>query len=469
MMTFWHDDAYVIIYVFCVVLLGVIYLLRSSNVSAFEISIYGVSFLMFGYAAWPLFLHAGDLFWFLNAPPSLVSRIIILGFIVLLLIDVLRNWRGDLFRCYAKVAFSIFCIVAICSLISKLLLGESFNYRLQAPFSIILTAFLLIACFVAFRNSFIERKNCGEQQSPNTIIWLLVLVTLVGFFEVANDVAPVTNMMRGAIESRASSTFHNPNWFGLAVAPAVFVAVFLAFKGRLYQSFLIFSIGSLAIFLSGSRSASLVLALSLILLCILASFCREHQQKRNKSVIALGTAGIVTGILVGLLSSLIYGKVAFERYTALLERMLLWPVYVFWDNQAWQSIAGRFLLAVQDGAVQDGAVQDGAVQDGAVQDGAVIDNAYLFMIVENPLLGILLIVVMLFAFYVSIRNYIIDSTFEAAMRVSVAFFVVASGSIGQVYWAFPIWPIYAICLGYVLQPLVKAKLVCKADAKPIIQ
>lgn len=440
MMTFWHDDAYVIIYVLCVVFLGVIYLLRSSNVNAFEISIYGVFCLMFGYTAWPLFLHAGDLFWFLNEPPSLVSRIIISGLIVILLIDMLRNWSGNLFRCYAKVAFLIFCVIAICGLISKLILGESFNYRLQVPFSIILIAFLLIACFVAFRNSFIDHVQHEKSRSSNAIIWLLVFVTLIGFFEVANDVAPIKNMMRGSFESRASSTFHNPNWFGLAVAPAVFVAVFLAFKGKLYQSFLIFSTASLAILLSGSRSASLVLALSLILLFILISFCREHQQKRNKSVIAFGTAGAATGILVGLLGSLIHSGVAFERYRALLDRMLLWPIYAFWDAQAQQSLAGRFF-----------------VLDGTV-DGTV-DSAYFSMIVENPLLGMFLVVVMLFALYVSIRNYIIDSTFEAAMRVSVAFFVVASGGIGQVYWAFPVWPIYAICLGYVLQPWVKAKLI----------
>jgi hypothetical protein len=55
----------------------------------------------------------------------------------------------------------------------------------------------------------------------------------------------------------------------------------------------------------------------------------------------------------------------------------------------------------------------------------------------------------------AIRRFSRSRTFDDALRVSVAAFVVGGGLLGQVYWAYPVWPVFGLMLGYVLQPLAR--------------
>src|SRR5690606_14703368 len=144
--------------------------------------------------------------------------------------------------------------------------------------------------------------------------------------------------------------------------------------------------------------------------------------------------GASIGGLAGLLGSTLVRGVATDRYVALLERVLGWPLYLFSDEQALVAALGRF---------------------AAGSGPSVVDNAYIFWIQQNPAAGGLLILIMGSVMAMAIRHHVKRRTFESALGLSMAVFVVGGGMIGQVYWAYPVWPIFAILLGCVLRPIAQ--------------
>lgn len=429
---FFLSSDFVLIYILVLHLAVAVLFFLNKKQYVFEKSVAMIAFFMFGYTVFPLFLGSEE-FWFRSHPPSFVSRIVFIALFLFCAITVQRHWRqesGIKFIVALSLLGGMFLLSTLASQLYSS--GTLSQARTQFTFATIFCCFLLVAGVTAYISP--RRDVTGNKQSGAEItsLFMIISVTVLAFMEVAYDLAPVKNMMRGTFESRASSVFHNPNWYALAVAPAILIACKAAHDGQSRYALLVFGLCSLTFILSGSRSAIVLVTASLMVL--VASLARSsHTEARSLvRIMSTGALGAIAGSLLGFVLALGVGYPAPERYVALLERVAFWPIYFFIDLQAQSSLAGRFTFV-----------------------GPVVDNAYIYFLQSNILAGVLLVILMACVLLFSLRNFLRGRTFDDALRLAAATFVVGGGLIGQVYWAFPVWPIFALTLGYVMHPFAR--------------
>jgi hypothetical protein len=408
-----------------------------------------ISFGMFAYAIAPVFGPAGnDLYWFkVMPPPKAVSRITT---VAILAICALMLWRGRrlLLRRPRRwlTAVAILAAPLILTLPQLAGLNEAQPERalLQFKFAAFLSVFLLVAAATAT----VPPRSYGEKLdgAGRAVVLILLAPVIVAFFEVALGVGPVSNIVHGVVEIRASSTFHNPNWFALSIAPGLFVACKLAAERRRLSAVALFGACALALILSGSRSAILLACLAIVILCI--ALWRSDNARVVAAILKTGTVGAAFGACTGFLAARLVGGSANSNYWALLDRVFFWPIQMWsGDERPWQSIRGRMGMDINGPA--------GPNEYNVLRGSGVVDNAYIYWLQENTVAGIALVILMVSVLAFAIRRFSRSRTFDDALRVSVAAFVVGGGLLGQVYWAFPVWPVFGLMLGYVLQPLAR--------------
>jgi hypothetical protein len=438
-MHFIIEDNFVFCFLSLLSIISIAYSIFSRSKFSPIVGILLISYGMFAYSIVPLFASDQEkLYWFLNRPPPSVSRITLLA---LFMICTVVIWRarervsriepGRLLLLGAILIVPFLATVFFQVVLQQL---STEHGQLQLKFAFLLSFFL----FVAASSAIIYSDPVACQRNLDSVlvgmILLLGAVTIVAFLEVAYEVAPVANMMRGNVELRASSAFQNPNWFAFAATPSIFIACKLSERGRLLGATVLFGICTLAFILSGSRSATTLAAAAMV---VLAFALWRTGSIGTRVLVAMGRVGVLGsagGVLAGLFVSLGFGGRVPALYFALLDRMFLWPVHLFvGDKQAWLSIEGR-------------------ITTGSDSLG-VVDSAYIYLLQENAPAGVLLILLMVFVLIRAGWIYSQSRTFDDALRLSVATFVVSGGVAGQVYWAFPVWPVLALMLGYAAQPL----------------
>ena len=250
------------------------------------------------------------------------------------------------------------------------------------------------------------------------IIILLLFAIIVGFFEIANNPF-IYNSFRGGFEARSASLFHNPNWFAVYISPLFFYSAYLAVsdssKYATGKLFLIVALVTLGLILSGSRSVTTVAAIFVFSMLAVSFFLGYGEAVRRLLLVSL--LGGFAGVTLGYIISVLLGGVVPERYSLLIDRLFLWPLYYFNDVDAQQSLQGRFL----------------------VESNQVIDSAYIFALQGNPSLFIVLLVIVLFAVFRLVRSVYSRANFPCIVGDFLLVYVMALGTVGQVFWAFPVW------------------------------
>lgn len=126
-----------------------------------------------------------------------------------------------------------------------------------------------------------------------------------------------------------------------------------------------------------------------------------------------GSAGVASGYFF----SFLFGPVVLERYSLLIDRLFLWPLYYSDDLSAQQSLEGRFV----------------------VDPAQVIDNAHIFAFQGNPLLFIVLLGFVFIATLQLNVSVFKRADFAAIVGNFLLVYLLAIGAVGQVFWAFPVW------------------------------
>lgn len=273
----------------------------------------------------------------------------------------------------------------------------------------------------------------------------LALCTTIAFLEIALQDAWVANRFRDNLaEFRASSTFQNPNFFGVWVASIVVASSSAAvFKVR-YLVHPILALSAVAIFLSGSRSA-----LMLTLVCLTLPIALALYFKVSTRVGVVSLAGFLSYLAVIVAIAFIGGgpfmypdasTSDFSGFYALALRFISLPIdivgYIFGTGATHveMSIRGRFT----GGGVVDAGGAGGAVDNGYLalaSDGGV---GFFSAVCWALFLGSLM--------WAGLKRLALSPSQNGIYAVTALAYCILLGFTMQAYQAFPIWAFVALLL-----------------------
>lgn len=453
-----YDESFVLLLAVSLNVVVVALVIFSQQRVAPAIGLMVCAYGMFAYTAVPLLASDTPHFWYMTPPPGIVSRITLVA-IAALSMACLWHARNDLRMLRPRHALALAAFIAappLLTLLSYPLVMQHGlqSFRIRIIFSILLSGYLFVALCTAylFRSSSIAGEQGARfMYAPAAI--LLLVVTIVAILEVGWDIGPVRNYFRDAIETRASSVFHNPNWFALSVAPAAFLACMAAERNERSYALTLFALCGAALVLSGSRSVMLLLAGSFTVLWICLVLSTARKRSSALRILSPAVLGATLGIAALWATMAIWGEVPRARYEALLTRSFLWPFHIASDASISASIGGRISLYA-DGDYGTSIYFGQSADEAAVYGSSVVDNTYLYWLVRNPLAAVFLLGSMALLVTLRLRRWYRERCFRNALQLSAAVFVAGSGAIGQVYWAFPVWIVLAVLTGYALLGIV---------------
>lgn len=265
--SFLRSESFVLIYFIALYsfLLFRFVLIRGGLHIGFVIYLYG--FFSMGWSIIPLFV-AGDHYWFTDVPPpKFVSRIVLLGLVSFVIVDIIKNkFRPS--ELVIKCGLT-WILVLVFTFVCSLFFAAKFEWAKWLSFTLILCSGGLIALYIKYRGNFALEETALI--SP-VLLGALVIAIIVGFAEISNDKPIIINIFRDEVEVRASSLFHNPNWWAVYVSPAAFYVSYLSCserglgRARILTSVVIMVALTLCLSLSGSRSVSALLFFSMLAL-----------------------------------------------------------------------------------------------------------------------------------------------------------------------------------------------------------
>jgi hypothetical protein len=381
--------------------------------------------LLMGWTVIPSII-AADNYWFVNTPPSFVSRFALVSIISFVFFDLVKA-RFVPSNIFYFGASSIIVMLLLTFFLGFLYIND-FDSRTWMAFTLILGASSLTAFYLVFRFMYLDLH---EWVRPSVILILLFFTIAVGFSEIANNPF-VYNLFRGSPEARSASLFHNPNWFAVYISPLLFYSAYLAVcdaqKYAAVRSFLIVALVTLGLILSGSRSVTTVAAIFVFSMLAVSIFMGYREALHRLLLVFLpgGAAGVALGYFI----SLLLGGVVIERYSLLIDRLFFWPLYYFDDVSAQQSLHGRFII----------------------DSYKFVDNAYLFALHGNPLIFFAILLILFITVFRLVHSVYSRASFPCIVGNFLLVYVMAIGAVGQVFWAFPVW--ISICLFFAIGVLL---------------
>ena len=418
---FLRTHEYVATYLGLLYILALSFLVFGKGHQGLFNSLFCFGFLLMGWTVIPSVV-ASDNYWFLTSPPSFVSRFALISIFSFALIDLIKS---KLFpsREFFLGALSII-VVLLLTFFYGLLYVNDFDIHIWMAFTLILGVSALMFLYLTLMFSGLDWQ---EVMGPSVIIILLIISIVVGFIEMANNPF-IFNMFRGFSEARSASFFHNPNWFAVYISPLLFYSAYLAVldldKYAAAKSFLIVALVTLGLILSGSRSVTTIASI-FVFLMLVVSFLLDYLKiaQRLLLVFLLGGSG---GVALGYFFSVLFGAVVLQRYSLLIDRIFLWPLYYFNDFSAQQSLQGRLV----------------------VDSDQVTDSAYIFALQGNPLLFIVLLGIVFFAVFRLILSIYVRAHFSSIVGNFLLVYLMAIGAVGQVFWAFPVWISFSVFFAF---------------------
>ncbi|MBT8593862.1 hypothetical protein G6685_08950 [Polynucleobacter paneuropaeus] len=391
---------------------------------------------------WPAysFLIEGGSF---SEVPKFVSRMTL---ITLLMVSVLYWWKNKNYllvinkKVYEILIFLL--IFSFLSLVSALLTFNNDNNQKWLAFSFLTILFLWFS--IASGITFNEDKILNKKIELLFLFLMWILIILIAGYEVLMDKAVVRNVfIANMIEARASSTFHNPNWFALSATIIFFLCMGDCIKKRYFWLLAAFSaLLSISLYFSGSRSTILLMILTLSLWVVMLGM-RALTSEYIKIWLAL-----IFGSAIGIISiygvAFIMGDLARERFMALIYRLMS-TMKIAMDSI--KNIGGVDSLHL-------------SISGRIVYSEKLTDNAYYTLYSFNPTLLICLLIIF---FCIGYQLILLKKQEERGgfteLRLATFFFVVISGVVGQVYWAFPVWIFYSALLGWIIHPILSRSIV----------
>lgn len=417
---------------------------------ASSVALLSLSGLMFSFSL--NFLN-GDLRWFQIPPPWFVSRIVLLSVALIAVVAAARmRWR-DVHLSGGVVGLVGIAGLVIPSTILAIYLGvvpkAGLWPHLVLMFSIVLTVMLGLSVHLAV----IDASQLPDGRQDTLLVIVLIVLCMVfstlGLLEVVLDVGFVRNVFEaGVIETRASSTLQNPNFFALWLVPFVFASLYMAVRGLRIPALVLMAFASMGLIASGSRSIAVLLLVSIGIFFLLGRASTRPSVVAMWVALRVAAGGAVIGLCLGMVIAALVGAVGIDRYIAATVRMVAWPIYVWSAGPAMQSIEGRFDAWSAMGAASLG-------EPPLAIGSNIVDSAYLFLWGFNRPVLILLTAFFLILAVLIGRNWYVRRDVESSLRVAVFSFVVLAGFVGQFYWAFPVWMVLSAMLGWALNDVMK--------------
>lgn len=435
-------DLFVHVWIAVIAVCGVGWGLLSRHSFAPIVAMIAISYMMFGYSTITLFFSSDLRHWFDTPPPASVSRVTLTAIVLLCCSCLYRAHFLTLKLNTAQLTLGavlilIFPILTLTYHFTRtLIVPEVFS--IQFKFSLLFSFFFITAfscALLLLASDFFYANSKFLLFSLAYFLLSIPLAFAVG--EIALDIGPVRNFFFGDIETRASSTFHNPNWFAICTGPVAFFSGIAAVERRPFHAILLSALCTAALVMSGSRSTMLLMSICATVLGLCLAFGGKDGRCALLQIARTSFVGFFLGIFLLWILMQTLGVVASARYQMLLDRAFLWPARLF-SEPVMDSIWGR--LELTDGA--------------SVFGSGVVDNAYLYLWEFNPWAAIALVVGMTLLVIVTGTVWGRKRNFYNALHLSLAIFVALTGAIGQVYWAFPVWIVLALITGYIFAGLI---------------
>lgn len=432
------DEFILTFYVIGICLCVLLIFLINKNVSTISSNLILLAFFIFSYSWIHSFWEENSFYWIESPPPAQVLKIALVTILILIAIAfvkagaemraALRDMRGFGLLALAIAAVSIGWTMSI-----TVQAGGAISLRRSLAGG--LAAFMVLVAIVVAATHRIS--GATHRVSVSAIVALTTITVAIGYHEVLSDHSFFRNtFVPGVIETRAASTFRNPNWFALGVVPAVFIAAALAVHGRSFAGGALAAIAAIGLVASGSRSVVLVAGCSLLLFAALCALGSTRRLLQLTTVLAVG--GVI-GVVAGSAGAALAGETAAARWSVLVERHVRWPV--------------DLVLRAMDGGRApraDGGALQTSIEGRLWLLDDTVDNAYLFLLVTSPPGLVLLLTLLLWIGWRLVQNWRKSRDVDAALRLSVFAFVALAGMIGQVYWTFPVWIILSVLVGWAL-------------------
>jgi hypothetical protein len=441
---------------------------------ALVIALLTIAFGMFAFTWIHSFFADEPSLWFQRPPPPTVSRVTLIatGLAVgLALVRSGREVRGALGDLRGPTAVALLIAVAGVAWTTAVP-GEHFVTR---PMQRIVFCVLASAMFaLAFVVAAVIRSHSHMREHHWSTVPLLLLtgsVVALGYAEVVADRSHFKNMfVPGVIETRGASTFQNPNWFAFGLAPAMFVGIALSAGGHARTGAALAAVATIGLVASGSRSVLVVSVGAVLVLCLLASTGSSEARRRAMASVGIMGIGSALGIVVGFLGAILMGVTAIDRWTTLVERLVSWPLALLRpvvEAMTMPAMSGKDAISTSLPVVTTSPPSGSSIgTDVALHisiDGRLmlfsdtVDNAYIFLWLTNPPALALIVAVVVWIGARLVADWRRSRDFEAALRLSVFAFVVLAGMVGQVYWAFPVWIVMSVLLGWAIAGVPMAR------------
>lgn len=411
---------------------------------------------MFSYSI--VFINGDEpLYWFFNAPPWFVSRIVLVSSSMIALMGL---WRVNLRRLTSDprlVALALIPVIIVPVTLLNIAVGNLSHIRVPWHVVLIFSFLLSLTLCMPFALAFPLTQRVDTEATTGLAVSMSVVlcavIAILGFMEVVLDVGAVRNMfIPGVVETRGSSSFLNPNWFAIGLVPFFFLSLLLSLNGGRWSALSLSALSALGMVSASSRSVVTILLVSLLVFVLCGIFSGSQTRREILRTVGMTIAGCVLGVTAGLFAALALGETAWDRFVTLLIRLALWPLLVFSQTAVFQSIFGRFDITTLFWPREDLAVLTEAPLDFVVGADQV-DSAYLFLAATN--LPVLLLVVLFFSLltYLVVQKWRLRRTATSSLNIAALTFIVLAGFVAQVYWAFPVWIVIVVMLTWVLAQL----------------
>ena len=429
--------------------IALVYVLVNRDRYSLSVAIIIVACTMFTYAV-TLINYDTPTVWFESPPPWFVSRAVLTTISAIILVGIFRvGWRNMCIGRAAAVLALIALLVVPATLVSTAIClpkCEVFPYRITLIFAAILTGMLLLSLVLVGLESRLPETALGDRHAISSMLTLGAIVASVGFFEVAFDIGFVRNMFTaGVIETRASSTFHNPNWFAICMAPFLYTALALANRGAQTSAYTLMAFTTVGLLSAASRSVLTVMVVALIVFFVAGCLSRRVSlSELGRSLKTLVGGGLI-GVTGAMGMAFLLGQTAVDRFITLMVRIVVWPFLIFNQTGEAQSVAAQSVIGRLDLTMHGGSFSTGS---------GVIDSAYLFMWIGNPLALVVLVAFFTSTGFLVLRLWSCRPDVTSNLNLSMFTFIVLVGFIGQVYWAFPVWIVLSVMFAWVLRDVV---------------
>jgi len=289
------------------------------------------------------------------------------------------------------------------------------------------------------------------------IIFASLLVLAIGFHEVFNESSWTrTRLPSGQILARASATMFNPNILGLWGMLLILFGGYLQDQKKALIKYipLLFLLGTVGLYISGSRTALLLCLVLLMMIGVLKIIVGVKFTRAFRHMV----------VFVGMFFALCYlGSLQTAGpLNPLSERFLSMPraiVNMFIGNDVnpklLKSVYGR--LGYEEVDVVDGKVVYGNIRAvRGVHGEGVYDNAYLALMKDNYMAFVAWLF-MLFSFVVAgVSCFWRQRNIEAVYALSALACFMLIGFVIRAYQVFPVWGLSSLMLAVFIVWLSKS-------------